>query len=258
LPYNALIVSFSYFFYHHKDKPTGIKQKYLQDYFWRCSLSERYSSGVEAKLGQDIKRIDLILNDEQPKYDWGVDTSPDFIIRNGWFIANSSYIKAILCIYAHRQPKSFNDNSIVNISNDWLKQANSRNYHHFFPKAYLAKTGIGYSVDANHVLNITIVDDFLNKREIGAKSPSNYMKNFIKINKEHIEQTMMTHLIGDFEKFGILNDDYEKFIHERGKMVSIEIKKRIIEQEIDKRIQDEFDTWTWSPVLSDIDPSEFE
>ena len=32
LPYNALLVPFSYFFYHHKDKPTGNKQKYLQDF----------------------------------------------------------------------------------------------------------------------------------------------------------------------------------------------------------------------------------
>ena len=60
LPYNALIVPFSYFFYHHKDKPTGEKQKYLQDFFWRCSLSGRYSSSVESKLTQDIQRIDNI------------------------------------------------------------------------------------------------------------------------------------------------------------------------------------------------------
>ena len=61
LPYNALIVPFSYFFYHHNDKPTGNKQKYLQDFFWRCSLSGRYSSSVESKLAQDIKRIDKIM-----------------------------------------------------------------------------------------------------------------------------------------------------------------------------------------------------
>jgi hypothetical protein len=248
LPYNALIVPFAYFFYHHKDKPTGNKRKYLQDYFWRCSLSDRYSSGLEGKLAQDIKRIELILNEELPKYDWGINTSPDFIIGNGGFNAGRAYIKAILCVYAHQQPKSFNDNSIVNISNDWLKQANSKNYHHFFPRAYLIKNGIG-DWDANHVLNITIVDDFLNKREIGAKSPSTYMKKFFKVNEEQIEKTMMTHLIGNFEKFGIWDDDYEKFIHERAKMVSEEFKKRLIEQEIDRRMQDDpFDL-----DLSDLD-----
>jgi len=61
LPYNALVVPFAYFFYHHKDKPTGDMQKYLQDFFWRVSLGTRYSFAVEGKLAQDIKKIDLIV-----------------------------------------------------------------------------------------------------------------------------------------------------------------------------------------------------
>ena len=36
LPYNALIVPFSYFFYKHKEKPSIEIQKYLQDFFLAC------------------------------------------------------------------------------------------------------------------------------------------------------------------------------------------------------------------------------
>lgn len=234
LPYNALIVPFSYFFFHHNDKPTGIKQKYLQDFFWRCALSGRYSSGVESKLAQDIKRIDKILNDELPKYDWSVNTSDQFIIDNGWFSAGRSFIKAILCIYAYHQPKSFNDNSIVNISNYWLKQANSKNYHHFFPKAYLKKRG-KEDFYINHILNITIVDDFLNKREIRSQAPSRYMSKFQKVNPQ-LEEAMQTHLIIDLNKFGIWEDDYEKFFYERAKSLSQELETRIIKQENDKEL----------------------
>lgn len=234
LPYNALIIPFAYFFYKHKDKPTGIKQKYLQDYFWRCSLSSRFSSGVEGKVAQDIKKIDSILKDELPKYDWTIDTSEEAIHNNGWFSASRSYIKSILCIYAHQQPKSFVDGSIVNISNYWLKQANSKNYHHFFPKAYLKKQG-EEDFYINHIANITIVDDFLNKREIGAKSPGVYMKKFVKQNDD-IDSTMKTHLI-NLEKFGVLENDYDKFFKERIKAISKEIQKRIITQETDKIYQ---------------------
>lgn len=237
LPYNALIIPFAYFFYHHKDKPTGEKQKYLQDYFWRCALSNRFSSSVETKIAQDVKRIDLILKGELPKYEWAIDISEDFILKNGWFSAGRSYIKAILCIYAYYQPKSFNDGSIVNISNYWLKQANSKNYHHFFPKTYLRK----HKKDEffiNHIANITIVDDFLNKREIGSKSPSAYMKKFIRQN-ENIDETMKTHLINDLEKFGVLENDYERFFEQRLKAISKELRKRIVEQETDKLYQPE-------------------
>lgn len=235
LPYNALIVAFAYFFYKNKDKPTGDKQKYLQDFFWRCSLSGRYSSSVESKLAQDIKRIDTILDNELPKYDWSIDSSPEFIIANGWFSAGRSYIKSILCIYAYQEPKSFNDNSIVNIGNDWLKQANSKNYHHFFPKSYLKKQEEeGFYI--NHILNITIVDDFLNKRVIGAKAPSKYMSQFKKVNN-NLSETMKTHLINDLDDFGIWKNDYDTFFNKRAELVSNEICKRIIKQDSDKKQQ---------------------
>jgi hypothetical protein len=234
LPYNALIVPFAYFFYHHNDKPTGNKQKYLQDFFWRCVLSGRYSSGVESKLAQDIKRIDKILNDELPRYDWSVNTSDQFIIDNGWFSAGRSFIKAILCVYAYHQPKSFIDNSIVNISNYWLKQANSKNYHHFFPKAYLKKRG-EEDFYINHILNITIVDDFLNKREIKAQAPSKYMSKFKKVNPQ-LEEAMQTHLITNLDELGIWEDDYDKFFSERARCLSEELDKRIIKQENDKEL----------------------
>jgi hypothetical protein len=61
LPYDSLLVPFSYFFYHNKEKPKGEQIKFLEEFFWRMSLSFRYSSSTESKLAQDIKRIDEIL-----------------------------------------------------------------------------------------------------------------------------------------------------------------------------------------------------
>lgn len=235
LPYNALVVPFGYFFYHHKDKPVGDMQKYLEDFFWRVSLTGRYSSAVESKLAQDIKRIDTILKNQQPKYDWPISTEPEFIKDNGWFSAGRSYIKAILCIYAYHQPKSFVDDSLVNISNNWLKQANSKNYHHFFPKAYLKKLNVPEE-KINSILNITIVDDFLNKREIKDSPPSKYMARFKKENPK-LAETMKTHLIMDLDDFGIGEDNYDKFFEKRAEIISNEIKKRIIKQEVDERPQ---------------------
>lgn len=230
LPYNALIVPFAYFFYHHPNKPTGNKQKYLQDFFWRTSLGGRYSHSLESRITQDIKKIDSILKDKPPKYEYGIDPTWEFIKENGKFSPGRSYIKAILCIFAHHQPKSFDNDALVRISNDWLKQANSKNYHHFFPKAYLKKEGYD-EVFINHIANITIVDDFLNKRKIGANAPSKYMKLFKKENPQ-VEETIKTHLI-DLKKFGVWENNYEKFFKERCMVIAKEIKKRVIPQSSD-------------------------
>lgn len=230
LPYNALLVPFTYFFFHHPDKPDSPMASYLEDYFWRCSLSGRFSSSVETKLGQDIKRIDDILQGKQPSYDWSIDISEQSILENGRFSAGRSYIKAILCIYAYQLPKSFQDDSLVNISNYWLKQANSKNYHHFFPKSFLEKQGEDWH-RINHIANITIVDDYLNKRIIGAQPPSIYMKKFIQ-NNSNIKKTMESHLI-DLDD-SVLNDDFDQFFRKRISKIHTELKKRIINQVSDK------------------------
>ena len=231
LPYNAIIVPFAYYFSKQRDKPVDHRKYKLQDYFWRCSISGRFSSGVENKLANDIKRIDKIIDDELPVYDWSVDTTAKFIEKNGYFSAGRSYIKALLCLMAFRKPESFIDGSLVNISNSWLKQANSKNYHHFFPKAYLRRQGIDYS-KVNHVANIVIVDDFLNKRKIRDKAPSIYMRDFQNENF-NLNDTMKTHMINDLSDFGIWDDDYETFFNRRLDVLSQELTSRIIPNETD-------------------------
>lgn len=232
IPYNSLLIPYAYFFYHHPSKPTGEMQKHLRDFFWRVSLVSRYSSALESKMAQDIKKIDSILACQLPKYEWPLNVNEEFILTNGWFNASRSFIKAILCLFASKTPASFNDGSTVNISNYWLKQANSKNYHHFFPRAYLRKKGWEEWI-INHIANITIVDDFLNKREIGAHAPSRYMKKFRKEN-ENIDSVMKTHLITDLEKFGVWDDNYETFYTKRIKAIAKEINRFIIPQEVDK------------------------
>lgn len=231
LPYDSLLVPFTYFFFHHKDIPLDKKQEYLQDYFWRVVLTSRFSTSLEAKIGQDIRKIDLILSDQHPSYDEPVDITPEYLCNHGWFATGTAYIKGFLCILAYQQPKSFANNALVNISNSWLKQANSKNYHHFFPKAYLAKRNFE-NWEINHIANITIVDDFLNKRSIRDRAPSNYIADYQKINPD-LEATLATHLIGPIEESGITNNDYDKFFNHRLQHFSNEFRKRLILQPSD-------------------------
>ena len=235
LPYNALIVPFAYYFYIEKDRPSGKIQKRIEDFFWRASLGARYSSSVESKLASDINKIDKILADESIKYDWQINTTAQFIKDNGEFRTSRSYIKAILSILASLNPLTFDDGSEVIIDNSWLKISTSRNYHHFFPKAYLKRKPEVDKFYINHIINITIVNGHSNLR-IGAKAPSEYIQKYSKKN-ESISDCLKTHLIGDFDKFGILNDDYDKFFNERAVLISKEIEKRVILTDADNYIE---------------------
>ena len=223
LPYDALVVPFAYFFYNRKDKPDTNQRKYLDEFFWRISLSFRYSSSVESSLAQDIKRIDQILAGNRPDYSdvkVFLDSPQSLIDTN--FSAGNSYCKAIVCLLAFKEPKDFQDNGKVILDNSWLKMANSKNYHHFFPKAYLrGKT----SLDSNSLMNITLVSDHLNKRKIGAKAPSVYISDFADQNQD-INTALQSHFIG-LDNFGIETDDYQHFLSSRASLIYQAISSRI-------------------------------
>ena len=224
LPYDALLVPFTYFFYHQKENPKGEQIKYLEEFFWRISLSYRYSSSTESKLAQDIKRIDQILNGERPNYDEikVFLNSPKDLIDTG-FSAGSSYCKAVLCLLAFYEPKDFQNNGKVILDNSWLKMANSRNYHHFFPKSYLKKRGIG---NENSIVNITLVGADLNKRKIRAKAPSIYIQDFMDEN-DGLSKSIKSHLIENIDDFGIHSDDYSVFLEKRATAIYKALKNRI-------------------------------
>lgn len=223
LPYDSLLVPFAYFFYQNKGKPNAGQRKFLEEYFWRMSLSFRYSSSTESKLAQDIKRIDQILAGQRPDYsDIKVDLdSPQSLIDTN-FSAGNSYCKAVLCLLAYQEPKDFQDNGKVILDNSWLKVASSKNYHHFFPKAYLKNKTV---LNSNSLINITFVSDHLNKRKIGAKAPSIYIADFQDENSQ-INKALQTHFI-DLDGFGIESDDYAVFLNARAKMIYAELKSRI-------------------------------
>lgn len=224
LPYDALLVPFTYFFYSQRENPKGNQIKYLEEFFWRASLSFRYSSAAESKLAQDIKRIDKILVGERPNYDdvkVYLNSPQDLIDTN--FSTGNSYCKAVLCLLAYQEPKDFQTNGRVILDNSWLKVANSRNYHHFFPRAYLRKNNIG---NENSLVNISLVSADLNKRKIRAQAPSIYVQNFLDENDD-LDFSLKSHLIGDINNFGIKSDDYAVFLEKRAALIFKELKNRI-------------------------------
>lgn len=223
LPYDSMLVPFAYFFFMRPGKPNPDQRKYLEEFFWRISLSYRYSSSTESRLAQDIKRIDLVLNNQRPDYsDLTVYLGSPRALIDTNFSAGNSYCKAVLCLLAYQEPKDFQDNGKVILDNSWLKIASSKNYHHFFPKKYLENKEIA---NGNSLVNITFVSDRLNKRTIRARAPSIYIGNFKDENTD-INKALNSHLV-DINGFGIESDDYEIFLNARARLIFDELKARI-------------------------------
>lgn len=214
LPYASILVPLTYFFNKTKNKkPTAKQRKLIQQWFYWVGYTYRYSSGAETKLGEDLARMDKITKEVSPRYPAEELKVPDGTFDEWRFSAGDAACKTVLCLLAFHQPKSFDSNAVVNLDNSNLKIATSKNYHHFFPKAYLAEHQP--QAEANLMANITLIDGYGNKHRIGKKAPSVYIEKFAAEN-DKIADSLQTHLIGDLEDFGITSDDYDTFIRKRG------------------------------------------
>lgn len=217
LPYASLLVPFTYFFNKNGNKrPTEIQAKLLKQFFYWVGLHWRYSGSTETKIAEDLKKMNLILKERMPKYSSDELTVSAEDIADTWFSAGNSNVKAILCLFASQRPRNLDDDSDVILDNSNLKIASSRNYHHFFPKAYVSKHF--KDCEANLVANIVLIDAASNNK-IRAKAPSFYVGEFKESNSK-LASSLKSHFIGGQRDFGIIDDDYNKFIRKRSATIA--------------------------------------
>ena len=226
VPYPAAVVPLTYFFHTTGNKkPTNEQVRLLEQFFYWVGLTTRYSSGSESKLGEDFNKMDAIAKGNMPSYQSTELTIDPKAIEETGFSAGNAYCKAILCLLAYQQPKSFDTNGIVILDNSHLKIATSRNYHHFFPTAYLATAAPNKK--PNLIANITLIDGYSNKQGIGKKAPSQYIGKFAKSNKS-LPETLQTHLIKDTDAYGVNFDDYDRLIERRAKAIALTLNVKLM------------------------------
>ncbi|MBX8636602.1 MAG: DUF262 domain-containing protein [Thermoplasmata archaeon] len=238
LPYQSCVVPIAYFFYRNEFKqPKSSQARILNRYFWRSAAIERYSSGTESKLGQDIRDIDKLVKDEkdlESLFSWPegwVSFTSDKIIRTELSLSNA-FCKMILAFLASSHPLSFENNTPVRVDSSNLARSNSRHYHHFFPKAYLKKKGVSED-HANSVANICLVPAASNLH-YQDNSPKDYLKPILEENP-NLGGALKSHFIELEPKFGIETDDYDMFLQERADSIILGLAGLIYTNE-------EFDT----------------
>lgn len=226
VPYPALLVPLTYFFHKTGNKrPSNKQARLLEQFFYWAGLTVRYNSASDSKLGEDFNKMDTIAESVAPSYSSTELSITSQVIKETQFSAGNAYCKAILCLLAYQQPKSFDTNGLVILDNSNLKIASSRNYHHFFPKAYLASAA--KDKEPNLIANITLIDGFSNKHRIGKKAPSEYTSMFANDNTA-LPETLQTHLIKDIEAYGVNTNDYDLFIARRAKAIALALNVKLM------------------------------
>ena len=223
LPYNSLLIPLTWFFIQKRGQDVSHREnKVLRQYVYWASLTNRFTSAVDTKVAADLRRMATILEGRSPDYEVAPlnEINADDLIRQPFSVGNA-FCKAVICLLSEKGPRQLKTNGIVKLDNSWLQIASSKNYHHFFPRALLKKRGYE-DWHANSIMNIVLVDDYLNKQVIKTKAPSEYIKTFMDENPA-LEDTLATHYIAAPADMGIWDDDYDRFLQERSKLIADEL-----------------------------------
>jgi predicted transport protein len=220
LPYRDLIPLVAYFYYKSSKLSPTQKEK-VEEWFWKVSFSERYSTTTFTRMGEDREIFDKLIAEKEVSIDYPININLGKIknIRMG---RSTALRNAIFCILAMKNPKNFRDNSLISLDRDFFSEFHSSEKHHIFPKSFLRKQKIE---GENLLVNFCFIPSELNK-EILNKKPSDYFKDYKQIN-ENFDEVLNTHLIPYQDNSGIWLDDYEKFISQRAELIESEIKKRV-------------------------------
>ena len=214
LPYNSLIVPLAFHFHRAKLNTTDQStQDKLVRWFWRASVSNRYDSGAETKLGEDIREMDKLANGEEAEFNYlAPSITAERVIKQP-MNTGSAFSKTILALLVNQGPLELKNASPVAMSS--LSKFNSSELHHFFPQAYLKREDPDNYSLKDSMANIVFARASANK-EYADKPPSVYLEES---GNRRLSETLASHLVFNPEESGLWKDEFDTFLEYRAENI---------------------------------------
>jgi hypothetical protein len=213
LLYPAMLVPLAVFFATRDGvgvSMTAEQNDELIRWFWRSCFSRRFSSGVLRNLNRDLAEArKLRASGTSALAD--IPTSLDA----EWFVDNRFSISAVntktfILLLAQADPLTFVSGSAVDLGNV-LQTYNRNEFHHLFPRAFLAAHG-RQSDDINRLANFAIINSVDNKT-LGGAAPSVYRAKMSPARMPAILERAVCPEV-------LFTDDYAAFIDVRAEMLT--------------------------------------
>jgi len=212
LPYEAQLTVLSKIFSLRKDALTPDQRAALRSWFWFSSFHERYRGASDSLLDGDMERCQPFLDEAGPlipptKVEEEQLKGKDF--RKGTAITH-----AYVALLASCRPRALLDGAPIDVEGS-LAWENQREFHHIFPKAYLATCSEELRKRQGDIANIMLLPSGPNK-QFSSERPSVYMA---RLRAQHdpadFDQILASNLIPPLDDSGLLLDDFEYFLAAR-------------------------------------------
>lgn len=197
-------------FYARTLKPSSDQLLGLKRWFWHCAFTQKYKAGTNTAVLEDLKRMEMFATDPSVFAALDAKVDPNVFMKT-WRI-NSTIAKAAICMLAQAQPRSFLTGSSVDLGTV-MSAYNAREFHHIYPKAFLATQGIPFH-QSNIIANVCLLTSADN-RNISDENPATYMTRIPAAERDGIaDGALIPRAMLDGSK------TYADFVKERAKRLS--------------------------------------
>jgi hypothetical protein len=197
--------------------PDGKQLRRLREWFWLTTLSGYFSGWDNGQMATDTRTIRSFAKGQRPT----LAVPAALPSANVWevkpFRSNSAVSKMLGLILAHGAPLDLLNGQKIDTGKS-LSWSNDKEYHHFFPQAYLARQRIPAS-RSNVVGNIVLLTSKSNI-EIRDSSPSTYLNEIIRREgREKLLERMASNRVPPEALEPALADNYDEFLKLRARHI---------------------------------------
>jgi hypothetical protein len=217
LPYPSCLVMLAHFFnLNGLMGADGEQSERLRTYYWRAGLDKRYSLEAGTRMAADLRLMKAIRDGKPNELKVEQPVSADDV-WNQQLRTGAAYTRALLSVLAQEGPVDIRNGGKMTLDNSYLARANSRHYHHIFPKKWLATHGVEEGVDS--VANIMFVPAQANL-QIKDRPPSEYMHAYARKAGKGWKKWLQTHLIDGWAAKAMMANDFDKFLDRRSTAIA--------------------------------------
>ena len=222
LSYEAILIIISYIF-HEKKELTPAESARLKKWFWRSSFGERYKVGGESFVSNDLIKVkDYVVTGSGDDAEFGSGIKP-----GDWekipFRSNVSRSRAMILALASLKPLNLVNGVSIDTDNA-LSSYNKKEYHHFYPKAYIKTTR--QLSDPNVLGNIVFITANSNKFILD-KSPQIYVPSLVAGLGNNADQIFESNLLPIPSQFDYAKLNFNDFLAARGQLLSKFVNDRL-------------------------------
>lgn len=193
--------------------PTAVQLKEIKRWFWLTTLSGYFSGWDSGQMTQDTRQIRAFAEGSAGTFGEGGVVPSSSLWRMKPFRANSAVSKMLGLLLAHQGPTDLVNGQKIDVDKS-LAWSNDKEYHHFFPQAFLRRKGIGGSA-ANFVGNIVLLTSVSNIA-ISDSAPSEYLSRIIDASgRAELIKRLESNLVPEPALDAALADDYSAFLDTR-------------------------------------------